>query len=115
MYYWVLDAEIPGWDNPGAFHSVDLRFFFETPAKCCRPFAGKHFDLARMMCNYWANIIRSGDPNDRDTDGSEAPLWKPFTQDDPHRMFFCDRVYSNNKGHHDVMKFLVRQYLKKHN
>ncbi len=115
MYYWVFNAEIPGWDNPGAFHSVDLWFFFETLAKCWRPFAGKHYDLARMMCNYWANFIRSGDPNGTDADGSDMPLWKPFTQEDPHRMFFCDRVYSSNKGPGDMMKFLIRQYLKKHN
>ena len=26
VYYAVFDAEIPGWDNPGTFHSVDLWF-----------------------------------------------------------------------------------------
>jgi para-nitrobenzyl esterase len=111
----VFNAEISGWDNPGAFHSVDLWFFFETLAKCWRPFVGKHLDLARKMCNYWAKIIRAGDPNGRDADGSDMPLWKPFTPEDPHRMLFCDRAYSGNKGHDDVMKFLIRQYLKKHN
>jgi para-nitrobenzyl esterase len=30
VYYAVFDAEIPGWDRPGTFHSVDLWFFFET-------------------------------------------------------------------------------------
>jgi para-nitrobenzyl esterase len=114
IYYWMFNAEIPGWDNPGAFHSVDLWFFFETLAKCWRPFVGKHYDLARIMCNYWANFIRSGDPNGRDADGSDMPIWKPFTNDDPNRMCFCDRVYSSNKGPNDLMKFLLRQYLKKH-
>ena len=52
MYYYNFDAEIPGWDNPGTFHSVDLWFFFETLAKCWRPFVGKHYDLARVMCSY---------------------------------------------------------------
>ena len=41
VYYYNFDAEIPGWDNPGAFHSVDLWFTFETLAKCWRPFVGK--------------------------------------------------------------------------
>lgn len=63
LYYYNFDAEIPGWDHPGTFHSVDLWFFFETLAKCWRPFIGKHYDLARQMCNYWANFIRNGDPN----------------------------------------------------
>jgi para-nitrobenzyl esterase len=24
LYYYNFDAEIPGWDNPGTFHSVDI-------------------------------------------------------------------------------------------
>jgi para-nitrobenzyl esterase len=114
VYYWVFNAEIPGWDNPGAFHSVDLWFFFETLAKCWRPFVGKHYDLARKMCNYWANFIRSGDPNGRDADGSDMPLWKPFTEENPNRMCFFDEVYLSNKEPDDLMKFLMRQYSKKH-
>ncbi|MGN1146376.1 MAG: carboxylesterase/lipase family protein, partial [Acetatifactor sp.] len=35
-YYYRFDADIPGWDNPGTFHSVELWFFFETLAKCWR-------------------------------------------------------------------------------
>jgi para-nitrobenzyl esterase len=114
LYYWVFNAEIPGWDNPGAFHSVDLWFFFETLAKCWRPFVGKHYDLARIMCNYWANFIRSGDPNGTDADGSDMPLWRPFTREDPNRMCFYDRISCSNRGPDDLMKFLIRQYLKKH-
>ena len=113
IYYWVFNAEIPGWDNPGAFHSVDLWFFFETLAKCWRPFVGKHYDLARKMCNYWANFIRTGDPNGKDADGSDMPLWKPFTEDDPNRICFSDEVYLSNKEPGDLMKFLMRQYLEK--
>ena len=61
LYYYCFGADIPGWDNPGTFHSVDLWFFFETLAKCWRPFTGKHYDLARQMCDYWCNFIKSGE------------------------------------------------------
>ena len=27
LYYYNFDADIPGWDQPGTFHSVDLWFF----------------------------------------------------------------------------------------
>ena len=47
-YYYRFDADIPGWDNAGTFHSCDLWFFFETLAKCWRPFDGHHYDLARV-------------------------------------------------------------------
>lgn len=87
-YYYRFNAEIPGWDNPGNFHSVDLWFFFETLAKCWRPFHGKHYDLARLMCNYWCNFIKNGDPNGADADGTEMPYWSPYTKETPCSMEF---------------------------
>ncbi len=87
-YFYRFGADIPGWDNPGTFHSVDLWFFFETLAKCWRPFVGRHYDLARQMCNYWANFIKSGNPNGQDADGNPMPEWKPYTKEEPCRMMF---------------------------
>lgn len=87
-YYYRFDADIPGWDHPGTFHSVDLWFFFETLAKCWRPFVGRHYDLSRQMCNYWANFIRSGDPNGTDADGTPMPTWQPYSQEAPWVMTF---------------------------
>ena len=87
-YYYNFQADIPGWDNPGTFHSVDLWFFFETLAKCWRPFVGRHYDLARQMCNYWANFIKTGDPNGADADGRRMPDWLPYTKEEAHTMMF---------------------------
>ncbi|MBR6216137.1 MAG: carboxylesterase family protein [Spirochaetaceae bacterium] len=78
FYYYRFNPDIPGPDNPGTFHSVDLWFFFETLAKCWRPFVGRHYDLARQMCNYWVNFIKSGNPNGNDSDGTPLPEWKPY-------------------------------------
>lgn len=113
IYYYVFDAEIPGWDNPGAFHSVDLWFTFETLAKCWRPFVGKHYDLARQMCNYWANFIRSGDPNGKDSTGEDMPKWEPYTVDAPYGMLFADKAEFVRKRPGELMDFLVRQYSKR--
>lgn len=90
VYGYQFDAEIPGWDHPGTFHSVDLWFFFETLAKCWRPFTGKHYDLARQMCDYWANFIRTGDPNGLDSQGKPLPLWPELKADNPALMVFGD-------------------------
>lgn len=87
-YYYFFNPDIPGWDNPGAFHSVDLWFFFETLMKCWRPFRGRHYELARLMSNYWANFCRTGDPNGEDDDGSRMPEWKPFGPGDRAEMTF---------------------------
>jgi para-nitrobenzyl esterase len=115
MYYYNFDAEIPGWDNPGTFHSVDLWFFFETLAKCWRPFVGKHYDLARQMCNYWANFIRNGNPNGKDSTGEDMPQWNPYTPEAPYGMAFGDKAVFDREQPADLMKFLVREYFKKNN
>jgi para-nitrobenzyl esterase len=113
LYYYNFDAEIPGWDNPGTFHSVDLWFFFETLAKCWRPFVGKHYDLARQMCNYLANFIRSGDPNGKDSTGEDLPQWDPYTQEAPYGMVFADKAEFVRKQPDELMRFLLREFFKK--
>jgi para-nitrobenzyl esterase len=113
IYYYNFDAEIPGWDHPGTFHSVDLWFFFETLAKCWRPFTGKHYDLARQMCNYWANYIKNGNPNGIDSTGEEMPGWEPYTLDAPYGMLFGEKAEFDRTGPGEMMSFLVSQYFKK--
>lgn len=113
LYYYNFDAEIPGWDNPGTFHSVDLWFFFETLAKCWRPFVGKHYDLARQMCNYWANFISAGNPNGKDSTGEEMPYWEAYTTDAPYRMVFKDKTELLKEEPSDLIKFLVKKYFEK--
>ncbi len=88
FYYYRFNPDIPGPDNPGTFHSVDLWFFFETLAKCWRPFVGRHYDLSRQMCNYWANFIKTGNPNGNDADGSKMPEWKPYEAKEKWEMEF---------------------------
>ncbi len=90
-YCYCFDPDIPGWDNPGTFHSSDLWFFFETLAKCWRPFTGRHYDLARQMCDYFCNFIRTGDPNGMDLCGQALPQWAPWDGDAP-----CTMVFTGN-------------------
>ncbi len=109
VYYSVFDPTIPGWDDPGTFHSSDLWFWFETFAKCWRAFTGKHFDLARQMCNYLCNFIRSGDPNGKDADGSDMPVWEPLTGDHPAAMRWTD---DGAQPYMDVPKPLMQLLMK---
>lgn len=114
MYAYNFDAEIPGWDNPGTFHSVDLWFFFETLAKCWRPFTGKHYDLARNMCDYWVNFFRTGDPNGLDSQDKPLPLWPVLTDADPAWMVFGDRAQPEKWPMGKLEAFLLEQYMKKY-
>ena len=106
-YYYRFNPDIPGWDNPGTFHSVDLWFFFETLAKCWRPFVGRHYDLARQMCNYWANFVKTGNPNGNDSDGTPMQEWLPYEKDNCFEMeFTSDGPVTQREAHHDFKAFL---------
>ena len=87
-YCYIFDPDIPGWDDPGTFHSSDLWFWFETLAKCWRPFTGRHYDLARQMCDYFCNFIRTGDPNGQDLNGETLPRWETWSEGTPCTMVF---------------------------
>ncbi len=78
-FYYRFDPDIPGWDHPGTFHSVDLWFWFETLGRCWRPFEGRHYDLARQMADYVANFVKCHNPNGIGLDGRPLPVWTGYT------------------------------------
>lgn len=109
-YYYEFLPDIPGPDNPGTFHSVDLWFFFETLAKCWRPFTGKHYDLSRQMCNYWTNFMKTGNPNGNDCDGTPLPKWETYTKENPCEMLFTtDGAITRTQEESPYFKFLMEQ------
>ena len=113
MYFYSFGPEIPGWDNPGAFHSSDLWFVFESLAKCWRPFVGKHYDVARQMCNYFTNFAKCGDPNGLDANGEEMPTWDAFTNEAPYSMNFEDTCFMNKKDELPAVKLLLEKVAEK--
>ena len=96
VYFSEFGPTIPG-DDAGAFHSCDLWFEFNTLIRCWRPFDGHHFDLARKMCNYFANFARTGDPNGTDKDGTPMPEWLPYAPREGKAMQFFDTIQMEEK------------------
>ena len=113
LYCYQFAPEIPGWDNAGTFHSVDLWFFFETLAKCWRPFKGKHYDLARQMCDYWCSFIRTGDPNGAGSDGETLPWWPVYDPEKPVRMNFGETAAPQASEPSALVRFLLDKYLER--
>ena len=74
---------------------------------------GKHYDLARQMCNYWANFIKTGDPNGQDATGEDMPRWSPYSPAEPYAMVFGDRSEFVRERPGALVEFLVEQYFKK--
>ena len=111
IYLYKFNPEMPGYDHPGTFHSSDLWFHFETLAKCWRPFTGKHYDLARQMCNALCFFIKNEDPNGMDVTGLPQPLWKPFTLEEPNVMFWGDTPRTYLEGTDELKDLLVDIYV----
>ena len=93
FFYYRFDPDIPsdGDKNepyPGTFHSADLWFFFNSISKCRRYYNGRHYDLAKQMCDYFANFIKTGDPNGKDCRDELLPTWLPYTEDSRNEMEF---------------------------
>jgi len=112
MYFYTFNPEIPG-DDAGSFHSSDLWFAFETLAKCWRPFKGKHYDLARQMCNYWTNFAKTGDPNGVDNDGTPMPEWKAIDENNASPIYFGDTAFMDDSPRTEVEDFMVKYYAKR--
>jgi len=110
VYCYNFDPEIPG-DDAGSFHSSDLWFCFETLMKCWRPFDGHHYDLARKMCNYWANFIKTGDPNGNDADGTPMPTWEKYSHENQHLLKLFDDI-STEETVSEEEAYLVEANLK---
>ncbi len=108
VYLYRFNPDIPG-DDAGAFHSSDLWFVFETLGKCWRPFKGWHYDLARMMCNYWTNFAKSGNPNGPDNDGAPMPQWLPVDESGYHVQQLGNIVRSIPDTSDALMSFELRR------
>ena len=108
-YYYRFDADIPGWDNAGTFHSCDLWFFFETLAKCWRPFDGHHYDLARQISSYFVNFIKTGNPNGNDYNENKLPEWKPYCDSDRYEMNFTKDGAAGGSTETERMRFLLER------
>ena len=71
---------------------------------------GRHYDLARQMCNYWANFISTGDPNGKDADGTDMPYWDSYTEAHRTEMLFTgDGPVVRTNQESDFIKLIIEQ------
>ena len=56
-----------------AHHSVEHHYVFQTLNRSYRPYTGRDWDLSNELADYWANFMKTGNPN---YEGKET--WKPY-------------------------------------
>ena len=84
-YCYEFTHFMPGVDDPksvcyGAFHTAECWYIFKTLDRCWRKplLTGADDQLADLMCDYWTNFAKTGNPN-----GATVPEWKPYTAENP--------------------------------
>ena len=59
-----------------AHHSVEHHYVFQTLNRSFRPYTGQDWELSNELADYWANFMKTGDPN-----YTNKNSWKPYNKD----------------------------------
>src|SRR5579872_112400 len=71
----------PGGRRWGAFHTAEVPYAYDNLQFVHRPWEPLDYNLADEMSTYWANFVKTGDPN-----GIGLPRWPLYTAKDPQIM-----------------------------
>ena len=105
VYTWTHAPPGPDSARQGAFHMSEITYVFDNLYANDRPWVAADHRIADMMSSYWANFVRTGDPN-----GKGLPAWAaadakspvvmelgehfaPMPLGDPARLDFIRRFY----------------------
>jgi para-nitrobenzyl esterase len=74
-YFWDHTLPGPESDKYGAFHSSEIGYVMNTLSMSDRPYTDADRKIEDRMSSYWANFIRTGDPN-----GKGLPHWPSVSE-----------------------------------
>lgn len=70
IYIWGHTEPGNNSEHYAAFHSSEIPYVFDTLGKADRPYTAEDHRIANLMATYWANFVKTGNPN-----GNGLPEW----------------------------------------
>jgi para-nitrobenzyl esterase len=72
-YWWTHAPPGPSHDVAGAFHGSEIPYVFNNVSSPDRPWTDDDRRIGEMVSSYWANYIKTGNPN-----GPGLPAWPAY-------------------------------------
>lgn len=88
----------------GAFHTGEVPYAYGNLKFVNRPWESVDFDLTKTMLTYWANFIKSGNPN-----GTDLPVWPVYDQSNNEIMVLSDHPHAEKMPDKQVLEFLLKK------
>lgn len=105
-YFWTHAMPGPQHDLRGAFHGSEIPYAFNSlDAMPDVPWTAEDRRIANIMSSYWANIIKTGDPN-----GSGLPAWPAYDPNRPQVMELGDHFSAIPVASPEKIAFWQRFY-----
>ncbi|MBP2643640.1 MAG: carboxylesterase family protein [Firmicutes bacterium] len=103
-YLYCFDRRLPGRNSDyyGAFHSAEIEYAFNTLHSTGRPWEEQDWKLASLMSAYWANFVKTSNPN-----GAGLPLWQAYEAQSDMLMELGNQVQMQKVPRQDKLNYLM--------
>jgi para-nitrobenzyl esterase len=105
-----VPVDKPGFPNYGAFHTSEVPFALHTLHLWNRPWREVDFAVEKTMSSYWANFIKTGNPN-----GEGLPEWSAYDKSSGNIMEIGDQLRLSPGLHKNEFDFIEQQRITKQN
>jgi len=88
----------------GAFHTGEVPYAYNNLSFVQRPWQPVDYELANTMSSYWANFVKTGNPN-----GNNLPRWEAYHSTDKKIMMLAEKPASAPMKDSDMLDFLFKK------